>query len=53
MTEEVKKYFTKFIDIRKKPDEEVLKLCQNFCIDIAIDLCGYTAWNRAEIFSYR
>ncbi len=53
MTEEIKKYFTKFIDIRKKSDEEVLKLCQKFGIDIAIDLCGYTAWNRAEIFSKR
>jgi len=52
MTEEVKNYFTKFIDIRKKSDEEVAKLCREIGVDIAIDLCGYTAWNRAEIFSY-
>ncbi len=53
MTEEIKNYFTKFIDIRKTSNEEVAKICRKIGLDIAIDLCGYTAWNRAEIFLHR
>ena len=52
MTDEVKKYFNKFIDINEKADEEVAMLSRNMGIDIAIDLCGFTNFNRAGIFSY-
>ena len=38
MTDEVKKYFNKFIDINEKADEEVAMLSRNMGIDIAIDL---------------
>tara|TARA_Y100000741_G_scaffold311822_1_gene256039 strand:- start:133 stop:2079 length:1947 start_codon:yes stop_codon:yes gene_type:complete len=51
--EEVKSFFTKFIDIRNMSDKEVANLSQEIGIDIAIDLCGYTAWNRANIFYLR
>ena len=53
MTEEIKNYFTKFIDIRKKSNEDVAKLSREIGVDIAIDICGYTAWNRSEIFMHR
>ncbi len=53
MTKEVKNYFTKFIDISKNSDFDVKKLCREIGIDIAIDLCGYTGWNRAELFSHQ
>ena len=51
--EEVKGFFTKFIDIRSMSDQEVANLSQEIGIDIAIDLCGFTAWNRAKIFFFR
>ena len=51
--EEVKGFFTKFIDIRNMSDQEVANLSQEIGIDIAIDLCGFTAWNRANIFFFR
>ena len=51
--EEVKAFFTKFIDIRNMSDQEVANLSQEIGIDIAIDLCGFTAWNRAKIFYFR
>ena len=51
--EEVKGFFTKFIDIRNMSDQEVANLSQEIGIDIAIDLCGFTAWNRAKIFFFR
>ena len=51
--EEIKGFFTKFIDIRSMSDQEVANLSQEIGIDIAIDLCGFTAWNRAKIFFFR
>jgi len=53
MTDQVKKYFSKFININEKSDEEVAMLSRKMGIDIAIDLCGFTNFNRAGIFSYR
>ena len=53
MTKQVKKYFNKFIDINDKSDEEVAMLSRKMGIDIAIDLCGFTNFNRAGIFSHR
>ena len=51
--EEVQGFVTKFIDIRSMSDQEVANLSQEIGIDIAIDLCGFTAWNRAKIFFFR
>ena len=53
MTKQVKKYFNKFININDKSDEEVAMLSRKMGIDIAIDLCGFTNFNRAGIFSQR
>ena len=53
MTGQVKKYFNEFIDINDKSDEEVAMLSRKMDIDIAIDLCGFTNFNRAGIFSHR
>ncbi len=48
-----KKLFTKFFDIKNMSDDEVINLSKETGIDIAIDLCGYTSWNRAQIFYKR
>ena len=48
-----KKFFTKFFDIKNMSDDEVINLSKEIGIDIAIDLCGYTSWNRASIFFKR
>ena len=53
MTGQVKKYFNEFIDINDKSDEEVAMLSRKMDIDMAIDLCGFTNFNRAGIFSHR
>ena len=48
------KNILKFIDINNMSDEEVANTSQKeIGIDIAIDLCGFTAWNRAKIFFFR
>ena len=53
MTQTIKNYFTKFVDINQMSDEQVAKYCKEIGIDIAIDMCGYTGWNRAELFSHQ
>jgi predicted O-linked N-acetylglucosamine transferase (SPINDLY family) len=52
-TEIVKEKFNKFFDVSKKSDEEIALMARNIQIDIAIDLKGYTAHSRPDIFSYR
>ena len=41
------------IQKNKIPDEEIINLCKEIGIEIAIDLCGYTSWNKASIFYKR
>ena len=48
-----KRLFTKFFDIKNMSDDEVINLSKKIEIDIAIDICGYTSWNRASIFFKR
>ena len=43
----------KFFDISESVDSEVVKLCREQKLHIAIDLKGYTQFNRVELFSYR
>lgn len=45
--------FDHFLDVKDQSDLEIAKLARELEIDIAIDLGGYTADNRAEIFSHR
>ncbi len=45
--------FKDFIDCNLKSDDEILKICKNLKIDIAIDINGHTKYNRFKIFKYR
>lgn len=44
---------TKFINVFKKSDIEVVNLSKNLGIDIAVDLNGFTKNGRPNIFAYR
>ena len=43
----------RFIDIQESSDEEVIKICNEMKIDIAIDLKGFTQEGRPSIFIKR
>ena len=45
-----KKHFKSFYDISKKTDEEILNLSHKIGLDIAVNLTGYTAESRNEIY---
>ena len=49
----VKPYFDNFYDIREKSAKEVVKLCRELKIDIAINLTGLTENHRTDIFINR
>ena len=53
MSTRLLKSFDHFIDIENKTDVEVAKLVRGLCIDIAVDLSGFTSGSRTAIFSYR
>ena len=42
--------FDHFIDVSEKSNDEIVKLSRDLNIDIAIDLMGFTKFNRFEIF---
>ena len=42
--------FDQFIDVSRKTDLEVLEISRTLCIDIAVDLKGYTQNSRPQIF---
>lgn len=43
----------KFVDIKRYPDNEVVRLCRSMHIDIAVDLKGYTSGSRVGMFASR
>jgi protein O-GlcNAc transferase len=45
--------FDRFIDVRNRSDRDVALLARTFEIDIAVDLGGFTAYRRTEIFAMR
>ncbi len=49
----LEKAFDRFVDVRARSDRDVAGLMDELEIDIAVDLKGYTADNRAGIFSHR
>ncbi len=49
----VKPYFEGFYDIKEKSAKEVVKLCRDLQIDIAINLTGLTENHRTDIFINR
>ena len=53
MTDKIKPYFKEFFEIKNLSNTSIFELTSKIGLDIAVDLCGYTALNRAEIFSYR
>ena len=53
MTEKIKGYFSKFIEVKSMSNEDLRNFCRKERLDIAIDLCGFTSLNRFEIFAER
>ena len=47
------KGFDRFIDVSKKNPREIIAICDDLKIDIAVDLCGYTGLARLELFAQR
>jgi predicted O-linked N-acetylglucosamine transferase (SPINDLY family) len=45
--------FNQFIVVSEMSDIQIASLSRELHIDIAVDLCGYTADNRTGIFAYR
>jgi len=50
ITKEILNSFDKFYDISEKSDEEIMSDVKNFSLDIAIDLSGFTNYNRTSLF---
>jgi predicted O-linked N-acetylglucosamine transferase (SPINDLY family)/SAM-dependent methyltransferase len=47
------KAFDRFIDVRLMSARQIAQMMREMEIDIAVDLAGYTADSRTEIFAYR
>jgi predicted O-linked N-acetylglucosamine transferase (SPINDLY family) len=53
LTERIRPYFSAWRTIDKIPDAEAVRLIRADRIDILVDLNGYTANNRLEIFAWK
>jgi predicted O-linked N-acetylglucosamine transferase (SPINDLY family) len=53
MRTRLRRSFARFLEVGRQSDPEVARLAQDLGIDIAIDLTGFTAHNRAGIFAQR
>ena len=42
-----------FIDVKNYTDKEIVKICRDLKLNIAVDLMGYSKNSRPKIFSYR
>ncbi len=45
--------FSQFIDVRGKKSWEIAELIRSLEVDILVDLAGYTADSRTDVFAYR
>jgi predicted O-linked N-acetylglucosamine transferase (SPINDLY family) len=45
--------FDRFIEVREKSHVEIAALARSLNVDLAVDLGGYTFYNRADIFALR
>jgi len=45
--------FERFLDVRDRSDKQIAELAQNLGIDVAVDLNGFTRFNRIGIFANR
>jgi predicted O-linked N-acetylglucosamine transferase (SPINDLY family) len=48
-----KNAFSQFIDVRTRKSWEIAELIRNLEVDILVDLAGYTADSRTDVFSFR
>jgi protein O-GlcNAc transferase len=53
MRARLKQAFERFVDVRGRSDREVADMLRDLGVDIAVDLKGYTAANRAGILARR
>jgi protein O-GlcNAc transferase len=53
MRQRIRLAFDRFIDVRGESDKAVAEMSRKLDIDIAVDLKGYTAGERAAIFAHR
>ena len=53
MRQRLEKCFDQFIDVRAKSDTQIALLAREMEIDVAVDLSGFTAGSRTEIFAMR
>jgi protein O-GlcNAc transferase len=53
MRRRLKKAFENFIDVSRSSDQEIANLLRRNEIDIAVDLMGFTADNRLNVFARR
>lgn len=53
MRERLERAFDRFIDVRDRSDADVAGLLRESGVDIAVDLKGFTAFNRVGIFAHR
>ena len=53
MHKRVSSAFDQFIDVRLKSDKDITLMSREIGIDIAVDLAGFTALARTDIFAYR
>lgn len=48
-----KNAFSQFIDVRTRKSWEIAELIRSLEVDILVDLAGYTADSRTDVFAYR
>jgi protein O-GlcNAc transferase len=53
MRKRLEQAFDSFLDVRDRSDLEVAALSRELGIDVAVDLAGFTAYRRTEIFALR
>jgi predicted O-linked N-acetylglucosamine transferase (SPINDLY family) len=53
MHKRISSAFNQFIDVELKSDKDIALMSREMGIDIAVDLTGFTALARTDIFSYR
>lgn len=53
MARRVRAALERVIDVGSRRDEEIARLMRDLEVDIAVDLMGYTAENRTNVFAYR
>ena len=51
--DDIENHFSDFFDVHDKSDEEIVELCKEIKVDIAIDLNGFTDKGRQGIFLRR